>query len=129
MGLFVVLVTWFFQWFVASGARARAPHLIPGKFDESLGHDSFVFRAHRTFMNSIENVPALIGTSFLAIHAGASPLWTGILIWVFALARIIHMVLYYVISTEKNPSPRSYFFLLGLSSNIALLVLCGVALV
>ena len=53
----------------------------------------------------------------------------GVLILVFAMSRLVHMILYYLISTEKNPSPRSYFFIAGLVSNIALLALCGVALV
>jgi hypothetical protein len=46
----------------------------------------------------------------------------------FALSRILHMVLYYGIATDKNPSPRSYFFLLGVVANIALLVFVGLAL-
>ena len=46
----------------------------------------------------------------------------------FALSRILHMALYYAIATEKNPSPRSYFFLLGVVANIALLVFVGLAL-
>ena len=96
--------------------------------DESLGHSSFVFRSSRTFMNSLENLPSMLGTSFLAIFVGANIFWTGLLIMIFAAARIIHMVLYYVISTDKNPSPRSYFFLIGLFANIALLVLCGITL-
>jgi hypothetical protein len=38
------------------------------------------------------------------------------------------MVLYYSISTEKNPSPRSYFYLIALVANIILLGLCGWAI-
>lgn len=128
-GVFTVLLTWLVQWFVASGAKASQAGAVPGKIDDSLSHSSFVFRAHRTFMNSIENVPAMLGTAFLAILVGADVFWTGLLIWVFAASRIIHMVLYYVIATETNPSPRSYFFLIGLASNVALLVFCAMALI
>jgi hypothetical protein len=39
------------------------------------------------------------------------------------------MVLYYAIATEKNPSPRSYFFLIGVVANITMLVLLGMRLV
>ena len=70
----------------------------------------------------------MLGTSFLAIFVGANVQWTGILIWTYAIARIIHMVLYYKIATDVNPSPRSYFFLFGLAANIALLVFCLVAM-
>jgi uncharacterized MAPEG superfamily protein len=66
---------------------------------------------------------------FLAILIGANVFWTGVLIWVYAMARIVHMGLYYKIATEKNPSPRSYFFIIGVIANIALLVLVGVALI
>lgn len=127
-GLFIIILIWLVQWFVASWSKASQPGAIPGKIDENLSHSSFIFRAHRTFMNSIENVPAMLGTSFLAILVEASVFWTGLLIWIFAVSRIIHMVLYYVIATENNPSPRSYFFLAGLVSNICLLAFCAAAL-
>ncbi|KAA9132535.1 MAPEG family protein [Marinihelvus fidelis] len=128
-GLFVVLLVLLVQWLVASGSKALREGAIPGKIDPSLSHSSFVFRAHRTFMNSLENLPAMLGASFLAILVGASALWTGVFIWVFAAARIAHMALYYAIATEKNPSPRSYFFMLGSLANIGLLGLCAVTLV
>lgn len=128
-GLFVILLTLLIQWFIASKTKASQPHAIPGKIDESLSHDSFVFRAHRTFMNSLENLPLMLGTAFMAILIGANALWTGILIWVFAVARILHMVLYYTIATEKNPSPRTLFFMVGLLANVALLVLCAMTLI
>ena len=96
--------------------------------DESLGHSSVVFRTQRTWMNSLENLPAMLGTILLAVLVGANVTWTGILVWAFAIARIIHMVLYYAIATDVNPSPRSWFFLIGLLANIVLLGFCIAAL-
>ncbi|SJN55348.1 MAPEG family protein [Vibrio ruber DSM 16370] len=128
-GILVMLLTWLIQGLVASTSKASQKGAVPGKIDQSLSHDSFVFRSHRTFMNSLENLPIMLGTSFLAVLMGANVFWTGVFIWVFAGARIVHMVLYYAIATETSPSPRSYFFLLGLLSNICLLVLCGLTLV
>lgn len=127
-GVFTALVILLLQWFVASGRKAKQPGAVPGKINESLSHDSFVFRAHRTFMNSLENYPLMLGTTFLAFFVGASAFWTALLVWIFVGARLIHMVLYYGIATEKNPSPRSYFFMIGLFANIALLIVCGVTL-
>ncbi len=127
-GVFLILVTWQLQWLVATGARSALPNPIPGKFDDTLGHSSFAFRAHRTFINSLENLPLMLGSCLLAFLAGASPLWTSVCIWLFAIARLGHMALYYAIATEKNPSPRSYFFLLGLAANVALLIVCALAL-
>ncbi|MTJ01890.1 MAPEG family protein [Idiomarina piscisalsi] len=127
-GVFTALVILLLQWFVASGRKAKQPGAVPGKINDSLSHDSFVFRAHRTFMNSLENYPLMLGTTFLAFFVGASAFWTALLVWIFVGARLIHMVLYYVIATEKNPSPRSYFFMIGLFANIALLIVCGVTL-
>lgn len=127
-GLFVIIFTVIIQSMTAAITKASQPAAIPGKIDESLSHSSFVFRSNRTFMNSLENLPTILGTSFLAIFLGANTFWTGLLVIIFAFARIMHMILYYAIATEKNPSPRSYFFLLGLAANIALLILCGVTL-
>ncbi|PWW35301.1 putative MAPEG superfamily protein [Idiomarina loihiensis] len=128
-GVLIALVILLVQWVIASGQKAKQPGAVPGKIDDSLSHSSFVFRAHRTLMNSLENYPLMLGTVFLAFFIGVSAFWTGIFIWIFAIARLIHMVLYYAIATEKNPSPRSYFFMIGLAANVALLVLCGITLI
>ena len=127
-GLTVILATVLVQQLIASGKKARAPGAIPGKMDESLDHASVVFRTQRTWMNSLENLPAMLGTIVLAVFVGADDTWTGSLVWVYAIARIIHMVLYYAISTNVNPSPRSWFFLIGLVANIVLLGFCVAAL-
>ncbi|HBX58864.1 MAG TPA: hypothetical protein DEG65_00830 [Methylophaga sp.] len=128
LGLFIILLTLLIQWFVASKTKASQAGAIPGKIPENLSHESFVFRAHRTFMNSLENLPLMLGTTFMAVLIGANSFWTGIFVWVFAIASILHMVLYYAIATEQNPSPRTWFFMIGLLANVALLVLCGITL-
>lgn len=127
-GLAVILATVLVQQLIASGKKARAPGAIPGKMDENIGHESVVFRTQRTWMNSLENLPAMLGTIFLAVMVGANVSWTGILVWVYAISRILHMVLYYAISTDVNPSPRSWFFLLALVANLVLLGFCVVAI-
>lgn len=127
-GIWLLLITILIQGMVAAVVKASAPDAIPGKMDTGLSHDSFVFRANRTFLNSLENLPLMLGTSFLAIFIGVSSGWTAVLIWVMAVSRLLHMLLYYQIATEKNPSPRSYFFLLALLANVILLVLCAVHL-
>ncbi|WP_292438219.1 MAPEG family protein [Methylophaga sp.] len=126
--IFLILLIWLVQWFIASSSKARYPGAIPGKLPPELSHESFVFRAHRTFMNPLENLPILLSTAFLAIFVGASPFWTGVLLWVYALARLGHMILYYQIATEKNPSPRTFFFMLGFLANVGLLLMCGLTL-
>ncbi len=123
-GIAALLVMTLVQWLVATLSKGAQPGAIPGKIDPSLSHGSFVFRAHRTFMNTLENLPVMLGCAFLAILLEATPFWTGVFIWVFVLARLMHMALYYAIATEDNPSPRSYFFLMGFLANIALMVLC-----
>ena len=128
-GIAALIALWLVQWFVASLTKASRPGAVPGKIDDSLSHESFVFRAHRTFMNSLENLPAMFATAFLAVLVGADPFWTGLLIWVFVAARGVHMVLYYAIATERNPSPRSYFFMIGLAANLGLLGVTVAALV
>ncbi len=128
-GVLSALVILLVQWLIASGQKAKQHGAVHGKIDDSLSHSSFVFRAHRTLMNSLENYPLMLGTVFLAFFIGTSAFWTGLFVWIFAIARLIHMILYYKIATEKNPSPRSYFFMIGLAANVALLILCGITLV
>ena len=55
-GLLVISLTVFVQNIVAAVAHRKQSHYIPGKVSEELSHDSFVFRSHRTFHNSIENL-------------------------------------------------------------------------
>jgi len=127
-GIAFIILLLFVQWSIATKAKSTQKGAIPGKIDSSLGHESFVFRAHRTFMNTLENIPAMLGTCFLAVFIGVNPYWAAAFIWAFVVARIIHMTLYYLIATEKNPSPRSYFFALGLLANLGLFSLCLITL-
>ena len=123
-GVFLVLVTVLAQHAIASAVKAKEPGAIPGKIDDALSHDSFVFRAHRTFWNSIENLPLFLGSVALAIALGVDSGSLAMAVWVFALARVAHMGLYYAIATERNPSPRSYAFMIGYLANIVILGLC-----
>jgi uncharacterized MAPEG superfamily protein len=127
-GIAFIILLLFLQWIIATAAKSTQKSAIPGKIDSTLGHESFVFRAHRTFMNTLENIPAMLGTCFLGIFIGVTPHWAAVFIWAFVAARIIHMTLYYLIATEKNPSPRSYFFALGLLANLGLFSLCLITL-
>ena len=129
IALAVILATVLLQWLIASGRKAKEDGAIPGKPPQQQGHESFTFRAWRTHQNSIENLSVMLGTVFLAVLSGANPFWTALLTGFFAGARILHMILYYVIATNKNPSPRSYFFMLGWLANVALLVFTLVHLV
>jgi uncharacterized MAPEG superfamily protein len=127
-GIWAILFTAFAQTMVATAAHRKQSSYVPGQVDAGLGHQSFVFRSHRTFQNTLENLFLMLGPAFLAILSGMSAYWLGILVWVYALARIVHMALYYMIATEKNPSPRSYFFMIGLLSNLVLLIMLAVHL-
>lgn len=126
--LFVMLATMLLQTIVATAAHRRQKHYIPGVINESLGHESFVFRSHRTYQNSLANVPLMVLTSMLAILAGVDMAVLQVMAWIYALARIMHMILYYVIATEKNPSPRSYFYAIALLTNLGLVLVTGAKL-
>ncbi len=123
------LVMLLVQWAVATFSKAKQPNAIPGKIDENLSHDSFVFRAHRTFQNTLENSALFVGTVLFAFLLNVQSPVFAICVWVYLAARVVHMVLYYAISTEKNPSPRTYFFLIGLLANVVMLVLLGLRLI
>jgi uncharacterized MAPEG superfamily protein len=65
---------------------------------------------------------------FIGLFAGVNAFWLAVVVWIYALARLAHMVLYYKIATEKNPSPRSYFYMVGFLTNFVLIVMVAVAL-
>ena len=121
LGLLFILFTLLLQTMVATIAHRKQTQYVPGIVNESLGHDSFVFRSHRTFQNSIENAPLMFSMAVLGILVGLNPVWLAATVWTFAIARFIHMVLYYAIATERNPSPRSFFYAIALLSNLVLL--------
>ena len=119
-GLVVITLTVFIQGLVAAMSHASKSNAVPGKLADDLSHESFEFRSHRTFHNSLENLSAFVIPAILAMFVGLNPATLAAIVWVYAVARILHMVLYYAIATEKNPSPRSYFFLAGWLANAAL---------
>ena len=126
---YLYLVMLLVQWMVATFSKAKQPNAIPGKIDENLSHDSFVFRSHRTFQNTLENSALFVGTVLFAFVLNYQSPVFAICVWTYVIARILHMVLYYAISTEKNPSPRTYFFLIGLLANVVMLVVVGLRLI
>lgn len=56
-GLVVIVATWWLQWLIVSGVKAKVAGAVPGKVNNDLGPESFIFRAHRTYMNSLETLP------------------------------------------------------------------------
>lgn len=129
IGLWLILVTIVLQAMVAIRVhRAQKGGYTPGVIKPELGQLSFVFRAHRTFQNSMENIVPILGLAFIAIFAGYSAFKLSIIVWVYAIARIAHMILYYKIATEKNPSPRSIPFIIGFLANFYLMIDLGIFL-
>ncbi|WP_104398517.1 MAPEG family protein [Vibrio penaeicida] len=124
-GLWVILFTVLVQAIVASVAHRKQSHYVPGIVDSQLSHESFVFRSHRTHQNSLDNVAVFVLPAILGIFAGMSSTTLAVFVWIYAIARLIHMVLYYVIATERNPSPRSYFYMIGFIANLGLFIALG----
>nr|WP_321461412.1 MAPEG family protein [uncultured Cohaesibacter sp.] len=127
LALYLLLVMVFVQALVASVAHRAQKSYVPGIVDEKLGPESFVFRSHRTFMNSLENVPFMIALVLLAVFTGFDAWWLALLSWVYVLCRLAHMVIYYLMATRKNPSLRSYFYLLALLAQLVLMVMLGIS--
>ena len=127
-GLWLILMTVFVQAMVASVAHRKQKHYVPGIVDDKLSHESFVFRSNRTFLNSHENLLMMFGPVLLGMLVGMDAYWLGILVWIYAIARVLHMALYYALATEANPSPRTYFFIVGFVANLVLLIMLGLHL-
>ncbi|OKY25582.1 MAPEG family protein [Thalassotalea sp. PP2-459] len=128
MAFYLYLVMLLIQWMVATFTKAKQPNAIPGKINSELSHHSFVFRAHRTFHNTLENSALFIATVLFAFSLNYQSAIFAMCVWVYLAARIVHMALYYGIATEKNPSLRSYFFLIGLAANVVMLIMIGLRL-
>ena len=109
--------------------RRQKGGYMPGIVKTELDHSSIVFRTYRTYQNSIENVIPIFGMSVIAILSEYSAYKLSIIIWVYAIARIIHMGLYYKIATKKNPSPRSIFWAIGFLANFYFMVDLGIFLI
>jgi uncharacterized MAPEG superfamily protein len=130
LGLWLVLATIIVQAMVAVRVHRRQKGgYNVGVIKPELGQSSIVFRAHRTFQNSLENITPLMGMAIIAALSGYSSIKLSVIVWIYAIARIIHMVLYYKIVTEKNPSPRSIFWAIGFLINLYLMVDLGIHLI
>ena len=129
LGIWLMLATMVIQAIVAVRVHRRQKGgYRPGIVKPELGQSSFVFRSHRTFQNSLENIVPILGMAFLAIFSGYDPLKLSIIIWVYALARIAYMILYYKIATERNPSPRSIPWAIGFLAGFYFMIDLGVYL-
>jgi len=111
LGFFAYLILLFIQWLISSIVKAIQLGAIPGKIDSSLSHSSFVFRSHRAFHNTLENSPLIMGAFILAIFLRIHEFWLALFIWAYFGARVVHMLCYYFIATEKNNTIRSWFFI------------------
>jgi uncharacterized MAPEG superfamily protein len=130
LGLWLVLATIIVQAMVAIRVHRRQKGgYNVGVIKPELGQSSIVFRAHRTFQNSLENITPLIGMAIIAALSGYDSTKLTVVVWVYAIARIAHMVLYYKIATDKNPSPRSIFWAIGFLTNLYLMIDLGVHLI
>ena len=109
--------------------RGQEGGYLPGVLKTSLDHSSLVFRTHRTFQNSLENIIPLLGMVFIAMLCDYEAFKLSIIVWLYAVARILHMILYYKIATKKNPSPRSIFWAIGFLTNVYLMIDLGIFLV
>ena len=127
LGLWVILATMVVQAMIAVRMHRRQEGgYMPGILKPSLDHSSIVFRTHRTFQNSLENIIPLLGMALIAILSGYGSFKLSIIVWIYAIARIIHMILYYKIATMKNPSPRSIFWAIGFLTNLYLMIDLGI---
>jgi len=129
LGLWLILATIIIQAMVAIRVhrRQKGGYKV-GVIKPELGQSSIVFRAHRTFQNSLENITPLLGMAIIGVLTGYGAFKLSVIVWIYALARIMHMILYYKIATDKNPSPRSIFWAIGFLTNFYLMIDLGIHL-
>ena len=129
IGLWLIIATIIIQAMVAVRVhRRQVGGYLPGVLKQDLDHTSFVFRTHRTFHNSLENIIPFFGLVVIALMTGYGPNKLSVVVWLYAISRIIHMILYYKIATNKNPSPRSIFWAIGFLATLYLMIDLGIFL-
>ena len=130
IGLWLIVATIIVQAMIAVRIHRRQEGgYSPGILKPSLDHTSIVFRTHRTLQNSLENLIPLLGLVVIALMSEYDSNKLSIIIWIYAISRIIHMILYYKIATKKNPSPRSIFWAIGFLSTFYLMIDLGIFLI
>ncbi|MEC7860493.1 MAG: MAPEG family protein [Pseudomonadota bacterium] len=128
IGLWLILSTIIIQAIVLIRSHRRHKGYKVGVMDSSLGQESFLFRSYRAFWNSMENIVPMFGMALIAILIGYDAETLNVIVWIYAISRIIHMFLYYFIATDKNPSIRSIFWAIGFFANLYLMIDLGVFL-
>jgi uncharacterized MAPEG superfamily protein len=123
--LWVILTTIFVQAVVLIVAHRMQKNYKVGVIDASLGQQSFLFRSYRAFWNSIENIVLFFALVIIAILVNYDSDRLSMITWAFAVSRIGHMLVYYFIATDRNPSLRSVFWLFGFFAMAYLLVDLG----
>ena len=103
IGLWLILTTIVLQAMIMVGAHRAEKDYKVGKIDPDLGQESFFFRSHRAFWNSLENIIPFLGMSIVAILSGYSSFKLGIVVWIYAISRIIHTVSYTHLTLPTNP--------------------------
>jgi len=128
-GLWLILSTIIIQAIILIRSHRKQKGYKVGVMDSSLGQESFLFRSYRVFWNSLENIIPIFGMALLAILSGYDSSTLSSIVWIYALTRIIHMFLYYFIATDKNPSIRTIFYLIGFFANLYLMIDLGFFLI
>ena len=130
IGLWLIIATIIIQAMVAVRVHRRQEGgYLPGVLKQDLDHTSFVFRTHRTLHNSLENIIPFLGLVVIALMSVYAPNKLSLVVLIYAISRIIHMILYYKIATNKNPSPRSIFWAIGFLTTLYLLIDLGIFLI
>tara|TARA_B110000196_G_scaffold46635_1_gene37077 strand:+ start:2715 stop:3137 length:423 start_codon:yes stop_codon:yes gene_type:complete len=129
IGLWLILSTIIIQAIILIRSHRKQRGYKVGVMDSSLGQESFLFRSYRVFWNSLENIVPMFGMALLAILSGYDSSTLSAIIWIYALTRVIHMFLYYFIATDKNPSIRTIFYLIGFFATLYLMIDLGIFLI
>ena len=129
IGLWLILSTIIIQAIILIRSHRKQKGYKVGVMNSSLGQESFLFRSYRVFWNSLENIVPMFGMALLAILSGYDSSTLSAIIWIYALTRVIHMFLYYFIATDKNPSIRTIFYLVGFFATLYLMIDLGIFLI
>ncbi len=101
---------------------------VPGETPQG-DHNNFGHRALRTYMNSVENLPAFAVAAVAAMAVGADPWTVNTLSAAYVGSRILYWLVYYGNIGAHAGGPRTLLYVTGMTLNMALAIVALLAVV
>jgi uncharacterized MAPEG superfamily protein len=125
IGLMVLVVIPMIQGFMA-GSQKAAADVLPGS-EPPGGYADRLYRVHRVYLNSTENLATMAVVVLVCLIVGARPWVVALLVWLHVLFRLGYWYVYLGNVGKTQGGTRSIVFALGWLMNLLLVVVAVAA--